>query len=108
MIFMVDISIETAHTIQGLAIEGNRSKVDKHTSLKRKRESEADILLRAQGIKHGEKCKRCSLNCDVKHRESVTFWAVLEGTPPKYTLDTCPRQGHLEKLKVKTKKHKTR
>lgn len=113
------------------------------------------MLLKAQGIKFGEKCSRCELNCVVKHEESVVFWANLEGIEPLYVIDQrdeiisqiielrkvsreeagkitdnavkelidtglsapealtmlsgyseCPKQGHVEKAKLKHKRRK--
>jgi hypothetical protein len=103
---MSDMSSESKRTIQDLAMIAEKNKIRQHQSLKKKRETASDVLLRAQNIKHGEKCKRCSVNCAVKHAESEDFWAVIEGTEPKYTLETCPRQGKLEKDKIKMKKRK--
>jgi hypothetical protein len=44
------------------------------------------------------------LNCEVKHLESVDFWAVIEGRKPQHTLENCPKQGKLEKAKLEKKK----
>ena len=152
---MAELSPEARNVMQGLMLcRGQRDREQK-ISLKKKREESSLMLLKAQGIKYGEKCSRCELNCVVKHEESVAFWANLEGIEPLYVIDQrdeiieqivaihkvsreeagkradnavnelmltgmskpealtelagyseCPKQGHVEKAKLKHKRRK--
>jgi hypothetical protein len=101
---MTDMSPEARKTIQDLMLIPQRAKIQQKLSLKKKRETTSDVLLKMQGIKHGEKCNRCELNCEIKHQESMTFWASVDGLTPIYNMENCPKQGKLEKKNLKMKK----
>lgn len=103
---MAEMSPEARKTIQDLMLIPQREKIQQKLSLKKKRESTAETLLKMQGIKHGEKCNRCEINCEIKHQESMTFWANVDGLTPIYNLGNCPKQGKLEKKNIKMNKRK--
>jgi hypothetical protein len=85
---MVEISETTKSNIQFLNMQMKKSTRRTH-SAKSSRISTSEMLLK--NIKHHEECVRCNANCRVKHEEDVRFWAKLEGTPPFYTYETCPK-----------------
>jgi hypothetical protein len=93
---------ESKSTVQDMIIEPNRKRIEKATSLKKRREALSNTLLKAQGIRHGDKCYRCGLNCEVKRQEHVDFSKIFK-EPPIYSLDNCPKQGKLSKLRIKKK-----
>jgi hypothetical protein len=99
-----EMGAEARKTVQDLMLIPQRKNIEQNLSLKKKREMTAKTLLTMQGIKHGEKCTRCELNCQVKHDESMTFWARQDGIKPLYDLGNCPKQGKLEKLNIKKKR----
>lgn len=78
---------EARNTLQHLMLLPQKNNVQQKLSLKKKRETESIMLLKAQGIKFGEKCSRCEVNCKVKHEESMVFWARLEGIEPEYCME---------------------
>jgi hypothetical protein len=98
------VDSETLGKIQDLMVNSQKHKISPIVSIKEKRKATSDILLKSQHIKHGKNCNRCNLNCEVKHLESIDFWAIKEGLEHKYTLETCPRQDKLDKVKLKRKR----
>lgn len=101
---MVELSKESKKTINELMWMKDQRGLIRKISLKAKRKAESEILLKASKIPHGEKCSRCEVNCEIKHKESVDFWAKREGLEPVYNLETCPKQGELQRHRIKMKK----
>lgn len=103
---MAELSPESQATIRELMIEaqGKPKALEGVKSNKRKRRILDRALLKTLKVKHGEKCGECGVNCAVKHELDPDFWAIQEGKQPDYTLETCPKQGHLERYRIKMKK----
>lgn len=92
------MGVEAKKTHQDLIIESKKSTLDIR-SLKKRREKTSKVLLEAQRITYEEKCTRCNLNCRIKHRESLDFWAVKQGLEPTINSENCPKQGKVKKCK---------
>ena len=108
---MVEISDETRRTISELVTVSTESKHRDIKSHKRRRHAESKSVLGALKIKHGEVCHMCTLDCEVKRKEDPDFWANMTGDgndvpSPIYRLETCPKQGRLERARVKMKRVK--
>jgi hypothetical protein len=91
---MTEMSAKSQQIVQEMILLPVQNKLKRKMSLKKKREYEAQTLLKAQGIKHNKACYRCSLDCEVKHQESTGFWAKEEKTDsiaPVYNITNCPK-----------------
>jgi len=96
---------DSTKAVQDMMLLPYAKKIEKKISITKKRETTSKTLLTAQGIRHGEKCCRCGLNCEVKRKESVEYDRIFN-EDPIYKLETCPKQGKLEKLRIKKKGRK--
>jgi hypothetical protein len=94
---------DSTKAVQDMMLLPYAKKIEKKISITKKRETTSKTLLTAQGIRHGEKCCRCGLNCEVKRKESVEYDKIFGNEKAIYKLETCPKQGKLEKLKIKKK-----
>ena len=101
---MDELSDATRKEIYGLMLEAKGSKLKRLTSYKKRRHEESKSILKSLNVRHGALCDKCNVNCAVKHAEDSEFWAVKEGLKPLYTLDTCPKQSDLQRLKMKPHK----
>jgi hypothetical protein len=73
----------------------------KITSARAKRNRTKETLLK--GIPSGKKCSECNLDCTVNREADVEFWGHEKDGEAQYTRETCPKQGRLEKYKIKKK-----
>ena len=98
---MVEIKDSTIRTIEELALAQRGRQTALMKSARRKRVAESQTLLKISSQKFGAKCAECNLDCEVKRKESIGFWANAENSKPVYTIETCPKQGHLERMRIK-------
>ncbi|NMC13582.1 MAG: hypothetical protein GYA34_11965 [Chloroflexi bacterium] len=84
------VTPETKKTIQDLILRVKHTSDKK--SARRKRYEASMVLLKTLEIKHKPECVKCMLNCEVKHKEDVEFWARIEGIEPVYNMENCPKE----------------